>query len=158
MAESHILSRKASVGLTLTARRSFPLRCGLAVGIAFCWTTNHLLSLDEAAWPEMYRSRRAVASIGPLCLRLLTWVAGSFSIHEHSGWQLWGMRRLDAKRDSSLLVANWMALHSIDERRLPLMRKSLRAAVPNSPSDRRIQKNDKKSGKPSLTCRYMAIY
>ncbi|MEJ7591525.1 MAG: hypothetical protein WKF77_08240 [Planctomycetaceae bacterium] len=105
---------------------SFPLRCGLAVGIAasflfvaFCWTTNHLLSLDEATWPEMYRSRRAVATIGPLCLRLLTWVAGSFPIMSIlAGWQLWGMRRLDAKRDLPLPVPNWMAFYSVDERRL----------------------------------------
>ena len=108
------------------SRWSFPVRCGLAVSVAgsflfvaFCWTTNHLLSLDQAACPEMYRSRRAIDAMGLLCFALLTWVAGSFpTISILASWQLWGMRRCDANREPSVSAVDWLALYDREDRRL----------------------------------------
>jgi len=108
------------------SRWSFPVRCGLAMSVAasflfvaFCWTTNHLLSLDQAAWPEMYRSRRAIDAIMPLCFRLLTWVAGSFpTMSILASWQLWGMRRCDENREPSISAVDWLALYDREDRRL----------------------------------------
>lgn len=108
------------------SRWSFPVRCGLAASVAgsflfvaFCWTTNHLLSLDQAAWPEMYGSRRAIQAMAPLCLRLFTWVAGSFpTMSILAGWQLRGMRRCDANRDPSVSAIDWLELYDREDRRL----------------------------------------
>ena len=108
------------------SRWSFPVRCGLAVSVAasflfvaFCWTTNHLLSLDQAVWPEMYRSRQAIDAMVPLCFRLLTWVAGSFpTMSILAGWQLWGMRRCDANREPSVSAVDWLAMYDREDRRL----------------------------------------
>ena len=108
------------------SRWSFPLRCGLAVSVAasflfvaFCWTTNHLLSLDQAAWPEMYGSRRAVDAIVPLCFRLLAWAAGAFPIMSIvASWQLRGMRRCDANREPSVSAVDWLAMYDREDRRL----------------------------------------
>ncbi len=107
------------------SRWSFPVRCGLAVSVAasflfvaFCWTTNHLLSLDQSAWPEMYRSRRAIDAMVPLCFRLLTWVAGSFPIMSIlASWQLWRMRR-EANREPSISAVDWLGLYDREDRRL----------------------------------------
>lgn len=113
---------------------SFPIRCGLAVSVAasflfvaFCWTTNHLLSIDESSWPEMYGSRQAITAVVPLSLRLLTWTAGTFPVMSIlAGWQLWGMRRRDAdqdaslSRDAGLSQEDWLALYNVEERRLAM--------------------------------------
>lgn len=57
--------------------------------IAFCWTANHLLSIDQAQWPDAYASVRFVASPADLILRLSTWIAGTFPVMSVlAGWQL----------------------------------------------------------------------
>lgn len=111
------------------SRWPFPVRAGLAMSVAgsflfvaFCWTTNHLLSLDQASWPEIYRSRRAIDAMGPLCFRLLTWVAGSFpTMSILASWQLWGMRRREANREPSISADDWVALYDREDRRLAMV-------------------------------------
>lgn len=81
----------------MVARWSFAARCALATAlascflfVAFCWTTNHLLGLNSANWPDVYRTGSVVASLSSLLLRLLTLVAGAFStMTALAGWQLW---------------------------------------------------------------------
>lgn len=85
-------------------------RLGLSLGIAacflfvaFCWTANHLLSLNSTAWPEAYRAGDAVRSPLALVLRLLTWVAGTFpTMSILTSWQLYGMRSRPAAWDASI--------------------------------------------------------
>ncbi len=108
------------------SRWSFSLRCILAVSVAasflfvaFCWTTNHLLSLDRATWPEMYQTRQAIAALGPLSLRLLMWVSGAFpTMSILACWQMFGMRSRDKNRDPSVTPDEWRELYSSDERRI----------------------------------------
>ncbi|MEZ6035494.1 MAG: hypothetical protein R3C17_20550 [Planctomycetaceae bacterium] len=77
---------------------SVPARLGLSVSIAFCflfvafcWTANHLLSLNPTTWPEAYRSGNTVRSSLALMLRLVMWVAGTFpALSILASWQLRG--------------------------------------------------------------------
>ncbi len=107
---------------------SLPLRCGLSFGVAlsfvfvaFCWTANHLLSLNQVSWPEMYRTGQAVDSVVSLSLRLLTWVAGAFpTMSVLACWQLRGMRLRAAKDDQSENAAEWLAWYNVEDRRLAM--------------------------------------
>ena len=75
---------------------SFAARCGLAVGIAgsflfvaFCWTTNHLLQIEQDRWSQVYESGHLFSSVGAVAARLLTWVAAAFPVMAiQGGWQL----------------------------------------------------------------------
>jgi hypothetical protein len=81
----------------MVARWSFAARCSLATAVAscflfvaFCWTTNHLLGVNSANWPDVYRTGSVVSSVPSLLLRLLALVAGAFStMTALAGWQLW---------------------------------------------------------------------
>lgn len=66
---------------------SLPLRTLLALSIsgcfvmiAFCWTANHLLSLDPERWPSSYSSGDVVASSMALILRLSAWITGTIPV------------------------------------------------------------------------------
>lgn len=73
-----------------------PFRIAVVAGVsacflfvAFCWTTNHLLAINESRWATVYESGSVVASVGPLLLRLMTWVCGAFPcMCALAGWQL----------------------------------------------------------------------
>ena len=57
--------------------------------IAFCWSANHLLSIDRTIWAEAYSKSSFITSRGDLCLRLATWIAGTFPVMSVlAGWQL----------------------------------------------------------------------
>ncbi|MCR9199410.1 MAG: hypothetical protein NXI04_12250 [Planctomycetaceae bacterium] len=57
--------------------------------VAFCWTTNHLLGIQSARWPQVYESGQVVASLGALTIRLAMWVAGAFPCMSiFVAWQL----------------------------------------------------------------------
>jgi hypothetical protein len=80
------------------------VRVGAAVGAFLCfgfaawsWTGNHLVSLEQASWVELYTSSGVpVPSLAMLC-RLGMWLAGSAPIMAVIvGWQL---RRLDGGGD-----------------------------------------------------------
>lgn len=88
--------------------------------VAFCWTTNSLVTIEQTAWPEMYRSGSVVLSKTALMTRLLTWIAGSFAIMSVlASWQLWGMRRRDAGETAAgIEPIRWHALHEVEEQRL----------------------------------------
>ncbi|MFO1004990.1 MAG: hypothetical protein U0929_03455 [Planctomycetaceae bacterium] len=102
------------------------VRLGLSLGIAacflfvaFCWTANHLLSLNSAAWPDAYRAGEAVRSPLALVLRLLTWLAGTFpTMSILTSWQLQGMRSRVAAWDSSIDDTQWDELFQWEFRRL----------------------------------------
>jgi hypothetical protein len=101
-------------------------RLGLSIGItacflfvAFCWTANHLLSLNSAVWPDAYRTGDAVQSRVALALRLLTWVAGTFpTMSILASWQLRGMRSHAAVCDVPVKESDWAAQFAIEHRRL----------------------------------------
>ncbi len=88
---------------------SLAARTGLAVGVAgsflfvaFCWTANHLLGLDQNRWPDVYASGDVIASVPNLALRLLTWVTGAFpSLCSLAAWQLAYYARLATTQDSN---------------------------------------------------------
>jgi len=108
------------------SRCAFPLRLGLSIGVAtcflfvaFCWTANHLLSLNATAWPEDYRSGDAVRSPLALLLRLSTWVAGTFpAMSILAAWQLRGMRTRTEAWDTTVSEADWTTMFSREYRRL----------------------------------------
>lgn len=87
---------------------ALPLRVLLACGVAtcflfvaFCWTANHLLSLNQSQWPTVFQSGNAVTSPITLALRLATWVCGTLPVMSLLGlWQLRGMRSRTAKWDA----------------------------------------------------------
>lgn len=92
------------IGLSICVAGSF-------LFVAFCWTTNHLLSLDASQWPMAYETGYAVQSLPALCLRLATWITGTFpAMGVLMAWQLRGMRsRTEAWRDFAADV-NWLKL------------------------------------------------
>jgi hypothetical protein len=106
----------------MVARWSLAARCAVAIGVAscflfvaFCWTTNHLLGVNSANWPEVYRTGSFVASLPSALLRLLTLVAGAFStMTALAGCQLWGQFRssevaphdVEVRRMATLSVAS----------------------------------------------------
>lgn len=53
---------------------------GCFVMIAFCWTANHLLSLDPERWPDSYSSGDVVASSMAIILRLSAWITGTIPV------------------------------------------------------------------------------
>jgi hypothetical protein len=82
------------------SRWAFPVRLALSISVAacflfvaFCWTANHLLSLDATQWPAAFESGTAVNSPLAMSLRLATWVTGTFPVMSLlAAWQLRGMR------------------------------------------------------------------
>ena len=84
----------------VVSQLALPVRLGLSVSVAacflfvaFCWTANHLLSLDRPSGPRLMVLGDAVRSMRALLLRLLTWVAGTFpTMSILASWQLRGMR------------------------------------------------------------------
>lgn len=108
------------------SRWPLPVRLMLSLGIAvcflfvaFCWTANHLLSLNPSAWPGMYQSGHAVRTPVALTFRLLTWVAGTFpTMSILASWQLRGMRSRTAAWETSLNDADWDVLFQMEHRRL----------------------------------------
>lgn len=107
---------------------AFSIRLALSISVAacflfmaFCWTANHLLSLDESLWPEAYRSREAVKSVGTLSLRLLTWIFGAFpTMSVLASWQLRGMRTRTKHWDATITQSDWMAMFDVEHRRLAI--------------------------------------
>jgi hypothetical protein len=105
------------------------VRLGLSVGIsacflfvAFCWTANHLLSLNATEWPEAYETGRAVKSPSALLLRLLTWVAGTFpAMSILAAWQLRGLRAHASFWDASVTDSDWTILFRREHRRLAVV-------------------------------------
>ena len=110
----------------VVSRMSLPLRLGLSISIAacflfvaFCWTANHLLSLDASVWPDAYGSGVAVKSRVALTLRLLTWIAGTFPVMSIlASWQLRGLRNRTAQWDSTISEPDWLPYFNADHRRL----------------------------------------
>jgi hypothetical protein len=111
------------------SRWAFPVRLCLSIGVAtcflfvaFCWTANHLLSLNATAWPEAYRSGDAVRSPLALLLRLSTWVAGTFpTMSILAAWQLRGMRTRTEVWDATVSEADWTKMFSTEYRRLGIV-------------------------------------
>ena len=105
---------------------ALPVRLGLSVSVAacflfvaFCWTANHLLSLDATAWPGVYGSGVVVKSPVAVTLRLLTWISGTFPVMSIlASWQLRGMRSRTATWDSAISESDWVPLFNSDHRRL----------------------------------------
>ncbi|MBI4584709.1 MAG: hypothetical protein HY717_11905 [Planctomycetes bacterium] len=66
-------------------RRSRFIRTAASLGALLCfaftgwsWTENHLLSLDEPAWPAFYASRSLIYRSTEVLPRFALWTAGSF--------------------------------------------------------------------------------
>lgn len=110
----------------VVSRWPLPVRLGLAAGIAgcflfvaFCWTANHLLGLEAAAWPEAYRTGDAVKSPLTLTLRLAIWIAGALpTMAVLASWQLKALRGDAAKWDGAIAESDWGAMFEADHRRL----------------------------------------
>ena len=61
---------------------------GSFVFVGLAWTINHLTSLQEAQWPEIYQSGISV-SVTTVVLRMLIWCSASFTgMAFVAGWQL----------------------------------------------------------------------
>jgi len=101
---------------------SFTARCtlgaaiaGCFIFIAFCWTANHLLSLNHTAWGEIYRTGVVVESFLDLLPRLATWISGAFPIMSLlAAWQLqYKIRHDESGKTSCNQEARRLALLSI---------------------------------------------
>lgn len=108
------------------SRWPFPVRLALSISVAacflfvaFCWTANHLLSLDATQWPRAFETGTAVNSPLALSLRLATWVTGTFPVMSLlAAWQLRGMRtRTDLWTESGSNIDWDMQFHR-EHRRL----------------------------------------
>lgn len=51
----------------------------LFVFVGFCWTANHLLSMNAASWPDMYMTGKLPFSASTVVLRMLVWGGGAFA-------------------------------------------------------------------------------
>lgn len=75
---------------------STPIRTVLAIFIAgsfvfvgFCWTANHLISMNEASWPDIYVTGNVALSSAEVALRVLIWSSGAvLTMAVFAGWQL----------------------------------------------------------------------
>lgn len=73
-----------------------PIRIAVVAGVslcflfvAFCWTTNHLLAINESRWATVYATGNVIDAAGPLLMRLMTWVSGAFPcMCALVGWQI----------------------------------------------------------------------
>ncbi|MCA9115653.1 MAG: hypothetical protein KDA79_11250 [Planctomycetaceae bacterium] len=82
------------------------------VFVAFCWTANHLLSLNESHWPVAYVGGPLVAARLTLIARLATWLAGTVpAMCVLAGWQLFKWPP-PADQESSVRPADRLALLS----------------------------------------------
>lgn len=83
------LHRVWSIGISLSAAVCF-------VFVAFCWTTNHLLSIDGDQWGTAWQTGTVVRSVPTLVIRLMLWIAGAFAVMPVlAAWQL-AFRQADA--------------------------------------------------------------
>lgn len=116
----YILKSKAISGLPLVVRLALSISvASCLLFVAFCWTANHLLSLDAAAWPDASRSGEAVRSNIGLLFRLSTWVAGTFpAMSILANWQLRGMRSRTAAWDARVSEMEWTAMFNAEHRRV----------------------------------------
>jgi hypothetical protein len=113
----------------VVSQMSLPVRLGLSISIAacflfvaFCWTANHLLSLNASVWPDAYGSGVAVKSRAALTLRLLTWITGTFPVMSIlASWQLRGLRSRTAHWDSAISESDWQPFFDADHRRLGIV-------------------------------------
>jgi hypothetical protein len=75
---------------------SFPVRTLIAVFIAasflfvgFCWTANHLISMHQSTWPEIYESGNIAISSIEVTLRVCIWAGGAVpTMCIMAAWQL----------------------------------------------------------------------
>ncbi len=113
----------------VVSRMSLLVRLGLSISVAacflfvaFCWTANHLLSLDATVWPDAYGSGVAVKSRVAVTLRLLTWIFGTFPVMSIlASWQLRGMRSRTTAWDSAISESDWLPFFNADHRRLGIV-------------------------------------
>jgi hypothetical protein len=62
---------------------------GCLLFVGFCWTSNHLLSVRPASWPDVYISGRLPQTASEVVSRLLVWLGGAFAtMGAVAGWQL----------------------------------------------------------------------
>lgn len=96
----YVLKSRTVATWSVTARASLGLcTAGCFLFIAFCWTANHLLSIDRAYWTEAYVAGAGVKQWPTLLLRLGTWVAGAYAtMSVLAGWQLAWKRQAASQR------------------------------------------------------------
>src|SRR6056297_579957 len=77
----YVLKSKAISAWPALARGSLAVTtAGCFVFVAFCWSTNHLLSIQDETWPEVWQTGTVIQSVPALLLRLTTWIAGMFPV------------------------------------------------------------------------------
>ncbi|MEQ9411035.1 MAG: hypothetical protein RIK87_25210 [Fuerstiella sp.] len=75
---------------------------GCFVFVAFCWTANHLLALNQQSWASAYGGGSVVSSVSSLLARLATWIAGAFpTMSILAGWQLWHFRSRSGNQEAA---------------------------------------------------------
>lgn len=86
----YVLKSKSIARWSAVARIGLGLAtAGCFIFVAFCWTANHLLSIDAQRWPDVYQTGNVVASIPLLLSRLAMWISGTFTVMPVLlGWQL----------------------------------------------------------------------
>jgi len=66
------------------------------VFVGFCWTANHLISMNETGWPAIYETGSVALSPAEVTLRILIWSSGAvLTMAVFAGWQLSFQRTLD---------------------------------------------------------------
>jgi hypothetical protein len=118
----YVLKSKVISGLPLIVRLTLSLSVAACfLFVAFCWTANHLLSLDAAKWPDAYESGEAVRSTVGLLFRLSTWIAGAFPVMSIlASWQLRGMRSRTEAWNTNISEMEWSAMFNAEHRRVAI--------------------------------------
>lgn len=74
----YLLKTRRFAQWTTAVRRTLSLFVAVSfVFVGFCWTANHLISMNESAWPEIYRTGDLELSSLEVLLRVLIWSGGA---------------------------------------------------------------------------------
>lgn len=86
----YLLKSKIFTRWPLAARAAITVATAASfVFIGFCWTVNHLLGNNTAAWPDVYSSGQLNLNTVEILARMFIWIGGSFaSLSVFTAWQL----------------------------------------------------------------------
>jgi hypothetical protein len=86
----YLIKSPLMTGWPRFVRASIATLAGLLfVFVGFCWTANHLLSMNAAGWPAMYVTGALPFAASTVVLRMLIWGCGAFaSMATIVAWQI----------------------------------------------------------------------
>lgn len=77
----YVLKSKAITAWPVIARGTLTVATAACfVFVAFCWSANHLLSIQADTWPDVSQTGSVIRSMPALMFRLATWITGMFPV------------------------------------------------------------------------------